>query len=35
MYATSEPDVSGKSLKPSEDDRIAVNAILERYIALF
>ncbi|MBQ2767715.1 MAG: hypothetical protein IJF49_06525 [Clostridia bacterium] len=34
IYSSKEQNVSGKSLVLSEEDRLAVNAILEKYITL-
>ena len=34
IYSSKEPNVSGKSLVLSEENRITVNAILEKYITL-
>lgn len=34
IYSSKEPNASGKSLVLSEEDRITVNAILEKYITL-
>ena len=34
VYSSKEPEVSGKSLVLSEEDRAAINAILEKYITL-